>query len=419
MRTTNATIHLILKKGKVLADGTHPIMLKVSFKGAKERSTGFSALPKFWDAKTEQLKKGYPNQTAVNAILRQQKEDALKARDKLVSEGLFPSPESIIQQAFQQPVQEQKNDLFSLIERYVNEQHLKPTTAQGWGAFKACIKDFNSRLEISDIDDAFMGEWTDWMRKKGLAEGSIYTYCAKCVCILHYAADIGILPLFPLKRFKYTKRFVQSKRETYIHPRAMEILFSLYYKAVLNKDGGLKEGHPDSNEMALYAFLLGFTMKGLAPVDLTQLKWADIRIKVINGKQYYAVDGRRQKTKQPFKIRLALDDKATDVLLTQMQKNSSDRLLPWSGQMMKMRKARLIEWCKKANVLIRKYNVRNKSKIEEIDTENVTYYAYRHSYIMCQLLGGETNLIRLAQETGKSYKTIWQYMSQMGDEDLV
>ena len=201
----------------------------------------------------------------------------------------------------------------------------------------------------------------------------------------------------------------------------MEYLFDLYYEEVLDSNGRLKYDPFDHKKAyALYLFLLGYTMKGLAPVDMLRLRWSDIRIKVINGKHYYAVDGYRQKTRQPFKIRLLTSDKAVDVLITQtMKKSPSEALIQWTVSTMSSNKAYLIEWCEKANERIRKYNTKSPEKVEEIDTQNITYYAYRHSYIMSQLLGGQCNLIRLAQETGKSYKTLWQYMSQMQDEDLI
>ena len=421
MKTTTATIHLYLKKGKVLSDGTNPIMLKVSFKGTKERATGFSALPKQWDERTEQLKKGYPNHTAVNAILRQQKEDAMQARDKLVSDGLFPSPEAIIQAAFQTPVREQKNDLFSLVDRYVEGQHFSPNTIKGWTSFKKHIEAFNKSLKPSDVNDSTMSQFAEYLRNKGLAEGTIFLLCGKLTALLHYAVDINIIAQFPIKRYNYARKFVRSHSEIYIHSRAMEYLFDLYYEEVLNSDGQLKYDPFDNKKVyALYVFLLGFHLKGISPVDMLRLKWSDIRIKVINGRNYYAIDGYRQKTRQPFKIRLLTSDKATDVLLTQMQgKSPSEAIIRWTEGTLRWHRDDVQEYCDKANDRIRKYNTKHPDKIEEIDTANITYYAYRHSYIMSQLLGGQCNLIRLAQETGKSYKTLWQYMSQMQDEDLI
>ena len=56
MKVSSAVIKLVLRKNKTLADGTHPIMLRVSYNGMKEKSTHCSCLEKEWDAKNMQLR---------------------------------------------------------------------------------------------------------------------------------------------------------------------------------------------------------------------------------------------------------------------------------------------------------------------------------------------------------------------------
>lgn len=53
MKVSIARIRLYLKVGKVLADGTSPIMLMCSYNGRKEVSTGYSCTLKYWDKKSE------------------------------------------------------------------------------------------------------------------------------------------------------------------------------------------------------------------------------------------------------------------------------------------------------------------------------------------------------------------------------
>lgn len=67
MKVSIAVIKLVLRTNKVLADGTHPIMLRCSFNGMKERSTGYSCGIRYWDKKNECIKKGFPNFIVINA----------------------------------------------------------------------------------------------------------------------------------------------------------------------------------------------------------------------------------------------------------------------------------------------------------------------------------------------------------------
>ena len=51
MKATIAIIRLVLRTNKVLSTGEHPIMLRCSFHGMKEVSTGYSCSIKYWDKK--------------------------------------------------------------------------------------------------------------------------------------------------------------------------------------------------------------------------------------------------------------------------------------------------------------------------------------------------------------------------------
>ena len=77
MKVQIAVIQLVLRTNKTLSDGTHPIMLRVSYNGMKEKATGYSCNVKYWDKKNEMVKKGYPNWVMVNAELKRQKDDAI------------------------------------------------------------------------------------------------------------------------------------------------------------------------------------------------------------------------------------------------------------------------------------------------------------------------------------------------------
>ena len=78
----------------------------------------------------------------------------------------------------------------------------------------------------------------------------------------------------------------------------------------------------------------------------------------------------------------------------------------------------LVEWFRRINEEIVKRNVERDDNIPLIDLD-CRYYSYRHSYIMSQIQSSSVNLLKIATETGKSVKTIHQYVSYLNDEDLV
>ena len=96
MKTNFPIIKLFLRENKTLADRTHPIMLRCSWKGRKEISTHFSCMSNQWDEKNERLKKSYPNAATVNQIIGQMKASAIERRDRLFATGGTVTPEAIL-----------------------------------------------------------------------------------------------------------------------------------------------------------------------------------------------------------------------------------------------------------------------------------------------------------------------------------
>ena len=79
MKVSIAVIKLVLRTNKTLADGSHPIMLRVSFNGMKERSSGYSCTEKYWSKKDECVKKGFPNYAIINHEIQKMKNEACQA----------------------------------------------------------------------------------------------------------------------------------------------------------------------------------------------------------------------------------------------------------------------------------------------------------------------------------------------------
>ena len=92
MKTEKATIKLVLRTNKTLADGTHPIMLRVNWRGKRaEKSSGFSCKEDNWNTKSECLKiKGkdaIPNAEKINAIIEDEKHKAENVLSTLIMDG--------------------------------------------------------------------------------------------------------------------------------------------------------------------------------------------------------------------------------------------------------------------------------------------------------------------------------------------
>ena len=440
MKVSIAVIKLVLRTNKVLADGSHPIMLRVSFNGMKEKSTGYSCLPKFWDKKNQCVKKGYPNFLTINAELKKQKDEAIAKRDKYIASDEVYTPAMIL--AKEEVKNVVRNDVKGLIEAYLGEKGVSPrVVTKWWSVYNSLMKFYGKQLLVNEINEAFCRKYAKWLKDNGVSNGSIRTYLSIIGALCHYAIDLGIMSKYPFESWKYNRTYAESKNELYVHSKSMDVLIEMLMKRlIIRKKGGwtYKEGAVEelldvkSKLYVLYLYVLGFYMCGLAPVDITLLKRKDIKVVEINGKMYYAIDGHRQKTGQSYRIRLLKDCLMSNVLINTMLmfNDKGDYFLPTLcvygsksdikariGHIYGKYSETLVEWFKRANEEIARKNVEG-DNIPLIDLE-CRFYSYRHSYIMSEIQKPNANLLRLATLTGKAVTTLHQYVTLLDELDLV
>ena len=441
MKVSIAVIKLVLRTNKVLADGSHPIMLRCSFNGMKERSTGYSCTLKYWSKKDECVKKGFPNYAIINHEIQKQKNEVIERRNEFERLGVVYTPSMVL--AREEVKNNVTNNFKSLVEGYIAEKGLQPKTIEKWRIIKRSLCKFSSDdLIVDEINEAFCRRYCSWLEKKGLTNGSIRSYMSKVVCILHYAVSLGLISKYPLDGWKYHKTYRESKSELYIHSRSMDVMMEMFLDEVIVRNGerwkyvdGAVEQLMDihSELYSHYLYCLGYYLCGLAPSDISLLKKKDIKVVMVKDKNYYAIDGYRSKTGMPFRIRLHQNCVESNVFIrTMLMFNDGEYFLPtlngYVGKDVKKRVnnlytyhgKHLVDWFQKVNEEIVRRNVEN-GHIDDIPLIDLSarYYSYRHSYIMSQIQKPNVNLLKIATVTGKALTSLHQYLSYLNDLDLV
>ena len=441
MKVSIAVVKLVLRTNKVLSDGTHPIMLRCSFNGMKERSTGYSCSQKYWDKRNECLKKGYPNFVMVNYELKRLKDEAIRKRDEYIASGEVYSPAMVL--ARDEVKSAVTNDFCGLIERYIAEKGLEDKTIEKWNIVKRNVVKFAGRdILVNEIDESFCRRYGRWLEERGMSSGSIRSYLGKVAALCHFAIVKGLMSEYPFAGWAYHKDYRESKSELYINHRSMEVMVDMFLDEIIERDGNrwsyryekLEELCDIHSELyAHYLYVIGYYMKGLAPVDLSMLKKSDFRYIQLKGISCYAIDGSRSKTGMLYKIRLEENCLLSNVLIkTMLMFHQGVHFLPtiegYTGKDVRKRvnnlytyhSDHLVTWFQRINERIAEINVMNghKDDIPLIDLD-CRYYSYRHSYIMKELQKPGVNLLALAQSVGKSSHTLHQYISLLGDVDLL
>lgn len=445
MRTTIATIHLVLRTNKRLSTGLFPIMLRCNWKSMKEVSTGYSCSIKDWDKRNECCKKSMQNFVMVNYELKKLKDAAIKKRDSFIASGIIYTPSMVLEKEEVSDII--RNDLKGLIERYISEKGIKSRTIEHWWVVYHSIESMTGRSDIiiSEVNEAFCRRFAKHLEGEGKSDCTIRSYLSKIGALCHYAINNGLITVYPFSKWRYNRVYQESKREYYIHYKSLLVLKDIFTNYCVEFTGDGRWRYKDnvieelmdrnSKIYGLMLYIAGIVYKGLAPIDISYLRKEDISVIRIGESDYYKIDGSRQKTGMKYKIRIEKDDILSRLCVDtylMFHNESGNYLFPtmdgFVGKHMNKRvnntymyhSEHLKDWFRLCNDEIVKRNVRDGDNIPLIDIEHCNYYSYRHSVVMMEIQKPNCNFLALAQMIGKSSRTLYQYISELtNEEDLV
>lgn len=436
-KVSSAVIKLVLRLDKVLSDGSNPIMLRCQFNGRKQVSTGCSCTVKYWDAKNQMVKKGYPNAPVINAMINKMKKEAIDRRDEYELKGIPYTPEMVLRPREVLKI-EDRNTIENLINRYT--VNLSYGTKKVWKSFLNSFKGYTSIKTINEVDVDLIKGYGKYLEKNGMKESTIKMTISKLAALCRYAVEEGLISDNPFKRFNYGKIYKVTSSNVYIHPRTIEVMKEMFLSDVIEMNGELwsyRDGVIEelldrtSPLFARYFWLCSVLFQGLAPIDLCQLKVKDLVIRDIKGVNYYCWDGKRQKTKMPVKIRIKVDDMYSAVMVkTFLMFHNGKYLLPImdgvdDSDSVKISKRinnwvsnhidKFRDWLKVVNEEIVNRNVANNDDIP-LAPVDVSFYSARHSFAQMYLSKGG-NVLALATLLGRSIDTISTYVEQLTEDN--
>ena len=464
-KTTSAIIKLVLRTNKTLANGMHPIMLRVQYYGRKEASTGCACNKSDWDAAQEIIKnKRYPNQPHINKIITEMKQNVVNLKMNFEINKTPYSAEKLLEEGIEEKIHGNTLDIYVFINKHMAGLD-KYNTRKTYDLMLCLLKKYSGKttLLFTEVTPDFCENFGKYLKNdKKMSDGSILTIFAKLSAIFNFAIDKDIIQpqSFPFRKFKYFHVYKKGNRKLAITNKQMFAIHS-YYGELTN--GGcnvvdLERRHTAMHAMAIYLF--GWLANGLALVDIAKLKVDMIKTVAIKDKEYYKIQTDRTKTHVEVDILIEKDVYAESII-PHMLKNANLRdgyvfpifqnnkhkykyetekqkslAIMTAGQainkqlkeiVVKVNK-RLVEFNEKSNIQIEEYNRRFKNKADFVKIENevcgellplnLTFYSMRHSFATSAIKNGvlPTNL---ATMMGRGKNGIFGYIdSLMSDDEM-
>lgn len=439
-KVSSATIRLVQKLNRKNKNGEFPIYVVVCLHGRVEKTTGVSCLPRYWDVKREEIKRGAANAPVLNKLLNDIKQRLIEARNAFEYEGVAYTPSKLFES-----VREARNvvssDYKTLYTMLVDERRLSINRKNQYNHTFNKLKDYFGRedFEVSELDLTFCKDFSRWLDVSDSTKRDIFG----CICsVWHFAIDKRVIDGvdFPFDEFKYTQKFKRGNRDYFLDKSHIKMLMDYWLDLVIVRNGnrwkyvdGVMERlmNRRSEEWGILWFLLCYKLNGSAPVDVVKLRMDECKAIDIKGERYWALDFKRKKTKTDVHVRWKRDMFCIIALehFMGMCQNGyiypvlttvdEDKITRQSGKYA----VYALKWVRKAfekiNGDIIQFNVQNDAHEPLIEVSRVDMYTARHSFSCHYINSSNATISGLASLLSRSPNTIATYVHQLTKDEEI
>jgi site-specific recombinase XerD len=286
----NASISIVLFKGKTLANGEHPIVLRITKdKQRKHLSLGISCSADLWDFDQQKPKRNHPNKLTIEAIIEKKNREY---REQVLEFNAIDrpyTPESL-SQVVEKPSSMKAAFVLQFYEEMIARLKLsqKIGNANAYRDAKNSLRTFNNQKDFlfSDVDMRFLNRYEVFLRSRNLADTSIAAYFRSFRALFNKAISEGIVKkdYYPFDEFKIAKFKTRTQKRSINKEDVIKII-----ALDLGKEPLLFE--------ARQYFVFSYLGQGINFTDMAQIRWKEI----MNDRVYYT----RSKTSKVFNFGLA------------------------------------------------------------------------------------------------------------------
>ena len=383
----DAGVNILCYKSKTLANGAHPLMIRVCKDGKKKYvSLGVSVLPQFWDFTKNQPKKNCPNKAYIEKIIADKSSEFAERIIELKAEKKEFTATTLTEH-----LTDGTRAKRTVGEVFLSQiENLKQTGRTGYAlshreVYNSLLK-FNGHLNIyfSEIDTVWLKRYETWLRGQGFSENTIGRRFRTLRAVYNVAIEEKCVKAdyYPFKSYKVSKLHQATAKRAISKADIMRIIeyrSNDFYK-----------------QFAVDLFAFGYFMGGINFVDIAYLKTDNI----VDGRLIYT----RRKTHKL--IRLPLQLKAQEII-ERYRQDGALFLFPILSAFHKTEQQQR----NRVHKVISKVNERLKEVGKELEIPiDLTTYVSRHSFAtVLKREGVSTSIIceSLGHSSEKVPKSIW------------
>ena len=302
-----ATVSVLYKVGKTLADGSHPFLIRIT-KNRQQvyRSTGLSLHPKYWNAAKQEVRRSYPDELRKKLLvdLDKWKRKYFEAAESLASDDERHDASAVLAEAIKGRQALRRILLLAYTQELVTgmEQAGQLGNAGTYQDLRHQLAKFirgeygTDDVPFERVTVAFCIKWENALRATNIQETTLSFRFRTLRAVLNKAIASGAMKSdsYPFARnVAETHKFSIGKFDVTTTKRAIS-------RDAIRRFEALAPG-TDRLRLAQDVFLFSFYCGGINFVDLAQLRWRDMQ-RGEDGTQRLRYE--RQKTGGKFSLKL-------------------------------------------------------------------------------------------------------------------
>ena len=431
----SASIRLVQKLNRQNKNGEFPIYIVVCFKGRKEKASGVSCLPKFWDSKREVIKAQCPNAPILNKMLSDLKLRIINRKNEFEFNNRVYTPSMLLEDSVID-LSGARNVFIDLMNQLMDDRRLKYKTRCKYAYAYSKLCEFKGREDFI-VDEINLGFIKDFLRWLTVGDGTKRDICSSIASVWNYAISKKVSDgsEYPFHEFKFTSKLKNGERDYFLDKSHIVRLKEYWLNLVTERhgerwsysDGALDRLHKrSSKEFGILWFLLCYKLNGSAPIEVAFLRCDNCKSVEIGGERYWAIDFKRRKTETDVHVRWRRD-MFSIIALEHYMGFSKGFIYPIIGDKcedeVQMQRAcnkaseSAIKWVRKAfdeiNGEIIRENVDRGIQQPLVESEKVVMYTARHSFACHYLSMPNASVSGLASLLARSPNTIATYIHQL------
>ena len=263
-------VSILCYKSKTLANGAHPLMIRLCKDGKKQYvSLGVSVLPQFWDFEKNKPKRNYPSKALIDKLIASKMAEYNALVVDMIAERKEYTPQSLAQAVEQktqgQIVAEMYNRLFAEMKKVERLGNL----AVYKYSFNSLMSYTRNKLDIPfrDIDCLWLKRYEEWLHARGCKDTTISQLFRTLRSVFNKAIEQEVIKqdVYPFNRFKVNKFDVHTVKRA-ISKEVVQKIFAI-----------------DLSDSCFYLklardmFLFSYFGSGINFSDIALLRFCDLR----------------------------------------------------------------------------------------------------------------------------------------------